>query len=253
MGRTTVDMARELARQGIISFRFDSANVGDSVPRPDAPEQILYSATQTDDAIAALDLLERFVPGPVMVAGRCSGGYVAFRAGIADERLKAVVSINPFVYYWDPKTPVMKEHVVSVPRSVDDYGQRFVNVETLKRLLRGEVDVRAAFLNIFIALGRRMSYRFAPLIELLPQKGHVAREVKQTFASFGKRNVAVTLIYSEADVGLDHMYFHFGPRGQKLERYPNVRLVMLQDADHNLTPVESRKIVLDEIVRLAKA
>ncbi len=67
-GRTTVDMARELARQGVVSLRFDSANVGDSPPRPDAPEQVLYSDTQTGDAVAALDLLEGVVAYPVMVA-----------------------------------------------------------------------------------------------------------------------------------------------------------------------------------------
>ncbi|PKA39083.1 hypothetical protein CWR43_33430 [Rhizobium sullae] len=252
-GRTTVDMSRELARQGIVSLRFDSANVGDSVPRPDAPEQVLYSASQTDDAIAALDLLETFTSGPVMVAGRCSGGYLAFRAGVADERLKAVISINPFVYYWDPKMPVRKEHVVSVPRSFDDYGQRLARLDTMKRLLRGEVDVFAALQNIFIAAGRRLSPRIAPLIELLPERGHIAREVRQSFTLFGQRKVPLTLIYSEGDVGLDHMYFHFGPGGRKLSRYPNVRMLMLQNADHNLTPPESRRIVLDEILRLAKA
>jgi hypothetical protein len=91
------------------------------------------------------------------------------------------------------------------------------------------------------------------LIELVPHRGETARHVRQSFSAFGKRKVALTLIYSEGDVGLDHMYFHFGPGGRKLHRYPNVRLVMLQDADHNLTPPESRRIVLDEIVRLAKA
>ncbi|MBB3563670.1 O-antigen/teichoic acid export membrane protein [Rhizobium sp. BK512] len=252
-GRTTVDMARELARQGVVSLRFDSANVGDSVPRPDAPEQVLYSATQTDDALASIDLLESFVAGPIMVAGRCSGGYVAFRAGIEDERLKAIVSINPFVYYWDPEMPVRREHVVSVPRSVDDYGQRMMRLDTVRRLFRGEVDVFAALQNIFIAVGRRLSPRIAPLVELIPGRRHIARQVRQSFAALGKRKVPLTLIYSEGDVGLDHMYFHFGPGGHKFARHPNVRLVMLQDADHNLTPPESRKLVLDEIVRLAKA
>ncbi|MBX5227161.1 alpha/beta fold hydrolase [Rhizobium sp. NLR9b] len=252
-GRTTVDMARELARQGVVSLRFDSANVGDSPPRPDAPEQVLYSMTQTDDAIAALDLLESIVAGPVMVAGRCSGGYVAFRAGVADERLKAVVSINPFVYYWDPKVPVRREHVVSVPRSLDDYGQRLARLDTLKRLLRGQVDVVSALRNIVIAGGRRLSPFVAPLLELLPDRRHIAREVRQSFALFGKRKVPLTLIYSEGDVGLDHVYFHFGPRGARLSRYPNVRLLMLPDADHNLTPPQSRKFVLDEIIRLARA
>ncbi|OWO96555.1 hypothetical protein B5E41_03630 [Rhizobium esperanzae] len=252
-GRTTVDMARELARHGVVSLRFDSANVGDSPPRPDAPEQVLYSMTQTDDAIAALDLLESVVAGPVMVAGRCSGGYVAFRAGVADERLKAVVSINPFVYYWDPKVPVRREHVVSVPRSLDDYGQRLARLDTLKRLLRGQVDVVSALRNIVIAGGRRLSPFVAPLLELLPDRRHIAREVRQSFALFGRRKVPLTLIYSEGDVGLDHVYFHFGPRGARLSRYPNVRLLMLPDADHNLTPPQSRKFVLDEIIRLARA
>ncbi|MGO8593989.1 hypothetical protein ACC796_36215, partial [Rhizobium ruizarguesonis] len=63
----------------------------------------------------------------------------------------------------------------------------------------------------------------------------------------------LTLIYSEGDVGLDHVYLHFGPRGARLSRYPNVRLLMLQDADHNLTPPQSRKFVLEEIIRLARA
>jgi len=252
-GRTTVDMARELARQGVVSLRFDSANVGDSPPRLDAPEQVLYSATQTEDAVAALDLLEGVVAGPVMVAGRCSGGYVAFRAGVADERLKAVVSINPFVYYWDPEIPVRREHVVSVPRSLDDYGQRLARLDTLKRLLRGQVDVLAALQNMVIAAGRRLSPWIAPLLELLPDRRHIAREVRHSFALFGKRKVPLTLIYSEGDVGLDHVYFHFGPRAGKLSRYPNVRLLMLPDADHNLTPPQSRKFVLDEIIRLARA
>lgn len=252
-GRTTVDMARELARQGVVSLRFDSANVGDSPPRLDAPEQVLYSATQTEDAVAALDLLENVVAGPVMVAGRCSGGYVAFRVGVADERLKAVVSINPFVYYWDPEIPVRREHVVSVPRSLDDYGQRLARLDTLKRLLRGQVDVLSALQNMVIAAGRRLSPWVAPLLELLPDRRHIAREVRHSFALFGKRKVPLTLIYSEGDVGLDHVYFHFGPRGSKLSRYPNVRLLMLPDADHNLTPPQSRKFVLDEIIRLARA
>ncbi|MGO7939710.1 hypothetical protein ACC731_38615, partial [Rhizobium ruizarguesonis] len=75
----------------------------------------LDSETQTGGAVAALDLLESVVAGPVRVAGRCSGGHVAFRAGVADERLTAVVSLNPFFYSLAPDMPVRREHVVSVP------------------------------------------------------------------------------------------------------------------------------------------
>jgi hypothetical protein len=252
-GRAIVDMARGLAREGVASLRFDSANVGDSTPRPDAPEQILYSATQNADARAALDLLEGMVPGPLMVAGRCSGGYLAIRSAVDDSRVKAAVSINPFVYYWDPNQPVERKHVVSVPRSFEDYGQRLSSFATIKRLLKGDIDVLAAARNVTIAFWRRMSVRIAPLLEYLPSRRHTATEVKKSFLSVGKRKVPLTLIYSEGDVGLEHMYFHFGPGGRKFVRHPNVRLVMLPDADHNLTPPQSRKTVYSEIVRLAKA
>ncbi|KRB62838.1 hypothetical protein ASE04_01285 [Rhizobium sp. Root708] len=251
-GRTIVDMARNLALEGIASLRFDSANAGDSPPRPDAPAQILYSATQNEDARAAVDLLETVVPGPLMVAGRCSGGYLAIRAAVADDRLKAAVSINPFVFYWDPDLAVEKRHVVSVPRSFEDYGERLASMDTFKRLIRGEIDIKAAIKNVVIAFARRMSVRIAPLIEYLPGRRHTAVEVKRSFSIFGKRKVPLTLIYSEGDVGLEHMYFHFGPGGRKFARHPNVRLVMLADADHNLTPPESRRTVFQEIVRLAK-
>jgi pimeloyl-ACP methyl ester carboxylesterase len=252
-GRTIVDMARDLARQGVVSLRFDSANVGDSPPRLDAPAQILYSPTQSEDVRSATDLLEGLGTGPLMVAGRCSGGYLAIRAAVSDERLKAAVSINPFVYYWDPNQAVEKKHVVSVPRSFEDYGQRIASMDTFKRLLRGEVDVKAAVRNVAIAFARRMSVRIAPLLEYLPSRRRTAVEVKKSFLAVGKRKVPLTLIYSEGDVGLEHMYFHFGPGGRKFTRYPNVRLVMLPEADHNLTPPQSRKTVLAEIVRLAKA
>lgn len=252
-GRAIVEMARNLAREGIASLRFDSANAGDSPPRPGAPEQILYSPAQYEDARCAIDLLERFARRPIMVAGRCSGGYLAFRAVVADERLRAAVSINPFVYYWDPKQAVEKKHIVSVPRSIEDYGQRLANVDTFKRLLRGDVDVKAAARNVVIAVGRRISVRIAPLLDHLPGRRHTTVEVKRSFSALEKRKVPLTLIYSEGDVGLEHMYFQFGPGGRRLARYPNVRLVMLGDADHNLTPPGSRKTVFDEIVRLARS
>ncbi|MDM9621322.1 oligosaccharide flippase family protein [Rhizobium sp. S96] len=251
-GRTIANMARDLARQGIISLRFDSANVGDSPPRLDAPDQILYAPSQSEDARAAIDFLEGFSHRPLMLAGRCSGGYLAVRAAADDERVKAAVSINPFVYYWDPEQAVQKKHVVSVPRSFEDYGQRF-SLHTFKRIIRGEIDVKAAAKNVIIAFARRMSVRVAPLLEYLPSRRKTTVEVRNSFTTFGKRKLPLTLIYSEGDVGLEHMYFYFGPGARKLARHPNVRLVMLPDADHNLTPPESRKTVFAEIARLAKS
>ena len=57
-GRINLHLARELARSGITSFRFDTANVADSPPRPGFPEEVLYTDSQQDDIREALDFLE---------------------------------------------------------------------------------------------------------------------------------------------------------------------------------------------------
>jgi O-antigen/teichoic acid export membrane protein/pimeloyl-ACP methyl ester carboxylesterase len=249
-GGTTVGIARDLARRGIASLRFDSANVADSPPSPDAPERVLYSYTQSRDATAALDVLESFRPGPMMVAGRCSGGYVAFRAGLRDKRISAILAVNPFVFYWDPAVKV-PEDISVVPRSLNDYGTRFTRVETLKRLVNGEVNVRAAIRNMTVAMWRRLSFRAAPLLMYLPGRHVVAREVKRSFTAYEQDQVPITVMYSEADVGLEHLYFHFGANGRKLGRYKNVQLIFMPETDHNLTPPAARQRLFDEIFKLA--
>ena len=251
-GRSGVNMARDLARHGIASFRYDTANVGDSVPLPGAPRQILYSTSQNRDVDAALDLMERELGGKVLVSGRCSGGYLALRNAVRDQRLKAVVSVNPFVLYWDPERPV-DAGLQFVPRSLDDYGQRLARFETLKRLFAGQIDIPAAARNIAIAVGKRLARKATLLMRELPGKRHIHREVKDSFRIFHERQMPISLIYSEGDVGLDDLHLHFGEQGSGLKNYGNVTLTMLPDTDHNLTPAVSRRVVFNEILRLARA
>ncbi|MBL0370529.1 polysaccharide biosynthesis C-terminal domain-containing protein [Rhizobium sp. KVB221] len=250
-GGSMVAMARQLARHGIASMRYDSSNIADSPPRPDAPDRVLYSETQNEDAVAALDVLEAHKPGPLMVAGRCSGGYVAFRTGLVDRRLSAIVTVNPFVFYWNPDEKV-PEDISVVPRSLEDYGNRFARVETLKRLFKGEINIRAALRNMIVAMSRRISFRIAPLLMHLPGRSTVAREVKRSFAHYHQKSIPVTVMYSERDVGLEHLYFHFGANGRRISRYENVELIMMPQTDHNLTPARARRRLFDEIFKLAK-
>ncbi|MNL87097.1 hypothetical protein D3C87_2160900 [compost metagenome] len=49
-----------------------------------------------------------------------------------------------------------------------------------------------------------------------------------------------------------HFSEHFGKTGGALSRYPNVRLTMLADTDHNLTPPAARQVLLDAVVSVAR-
>lgn len=250
-GRSGTNTARALAKLGIASFRFDAANVGDSVPAPDAPQQVLYSETQKRDVKAALDLMETHLTGDLMIAGRCSGGYLALRSAAEDPRVKAVLSVNPFAFYWDPAVP-FHSSLQFLPRSLDAYGQRMARLDTLRRLFAGQIDIPAAAKNVAIAIWLRFARRLAWLVRLLPGKRHIHREVKKTFNTYEQRNIPVSLIYSEGDVGLNDLHLHFGDQGKGIGGYRNVKLVMLPDTDHNITPASSKAVVFSEIVRLAK-
>ncbi len=123
-------------------------------PVPDLPDQVLYAETQYDDVEAALAVLEERMLLPCVAAGRCSGGYLAFSCLIKDHRIAGACLANPFVFYWDPRRKV-EDSLAVVPRSLDTYTHRLFQVQTLRRMMRGDVDVKNAVRNFAIVGARR--------------------------------------------------------------------------------------------------
>ncbi|MDL2404155.1 alpha/beta hydrolase [Rhizobium calliandrae] len=249
-GRMSVTMARSLARDGIPSLRFDTANVADSPPLPDAQEQVLYSPDQNQDVSAAFDLLEAEKLLPAFSVGRCSGGYLAFQSAVRDSRCSGLITVNPYSFFWDETQPV-DEALRFVPRSLETYGQKFLQFETLKRLYGGQIDAKSAARNIVVALARRAARLGRPLLGVLPFFAGEHETVMNCFRLLAKRKVDISLIYSAHDIGLDHFREHFGEEGAGLKNFPDVRLTIIPDADHNLTPPYARKVYLREVREMA--
>lgn len=95
--RLHVRIARELARRGFASLRFDVSGVGDSPPRTDG---LPLRAAALGDIREALD----FVAGRVgastfILIGLCSGADLAFRAALADQRIVGAVLIDGLPYH----------------------------------------------------------------------------------------------------------------------------------------------------------
>lgn len=251
-GRSGADLARSLAKAGVASLRYDAANVGDSPPVSGAAPQVLYSPDQIEDARQAIDLLEsRLGAGPLVLFGRCSGAYVALRAAHTDPRVSAFMAVNPYTFYWDPAKPV-DGALTFVPRSLDDYGQRLAQLGTFKRLLKGEVDVPAAARNISLALFRRLQAKLKPVLRFIDSAGPVHHETMEMFRTYALRETAARLAYSEGDVGVEALRHHFGNAGEKLSPFPNVKLVMIPDADHNLTPQAAKDQAMAELMELVR-
>ncbi|WP_246704517.1 serine aminopeptidase domain-containing protein [Rhizobium sp. P32RR-XVIII] len=245
-GRTSVKMARELARDGIPSLRFDNANVADSPPTPGAPEQVLYFKGQNDEITAALDLLESCKLLPAVLVGRCSGGYLAFQASLSDKRSRGLVAANPYVLHWDGSLTV-DASLRHVPRSLETYGLKLLQLETLRRLLRGDIDGPRAIKNFTTSVIRRAIRHSRPLLDFLPFRSPERNAILELFQSLKARKVDVSLIYTARDTGLEQFNDHFGKEGSHLKRYSNVRLSIIPEADHNLTQAHAQTFYLQEV------
>lgn len=250
-GRSSVMMARNLAAAGVASLRFDGANIGDSPPVPGVPDQVLYQDSQIDDVRAALDFLARRDLTPVVVSGRCSGGYLTFKSAVADQRVSGAIAVNPFVFHWQQGRDI-DESLRYMPRSLDVYREKMFQPETFRRLLQGRVDVKRAIANMGRAFWRRVARKATPILQMLPGSGGEYAEVRKSFQSLAERKMSLYLLYSENDVGFEHFAEHFGPKGQGLRRYPNVRLSIVPEADHNFTPAPARRAYLNALIDMAR-
>ena len=250
-GRIGAEACRALAREGIASLRFDYANAADSPPLPGAPAQILYSPAQNLDVSAGVDLLERKGHGPIIIAGRCSGGYLAFRSILLDSRLKGAVAANPYVFYWDGKQKV-EDLLRFVPKPLGNYGAMLLNAQTWKRMLSGEIDVKAGLVNITRGLAKRMLHCSERVLQTFPFLSREYREVHSAFNYLQARQADISLLYADDDPGMAHLEHHFGERGRKVTAaYPGVRLELIPATDHNLSTPAAREIFVREVREMA--
>lgn len=246
-GRTTVDMARRLARDGVSSLRFDIANAGDSPPIPGMPEQVLYSRAPEMDVADALDYLDAIGLGRPVVAGRCSGAFLGLHCAVLDERISGAVLVNPVTFYWAPELSV-EDVVREGNRTLEDYGSRAMRLDTFKRLFRGELDIRAILRNLMRGVGGRVRGLARKLLRRRTVEG---RAIYSAFDELKLRQVPLTLIYAEKDSGREHFNFYFDQAGDKVQGFDNMKVAIIPDADHNLTPEHARRVYIDAIRSLA--
>ncbi|MGK9051403.1 alpha/beta fold hydrolase [Neorhizobium petrolearium] len=242
-GRSTVETARSLAREGISSLRFDCANVADSPPLAGHTGQVLYDPVQVADVREAIDFLESRGMAPVVTAGRCSGAYLGFQSALDDPRIVGLVGVNPVVFQWEEGRSV-DEALENPVQTLEHYGRRLFERETLMRILRGEVDVVQKAGEIFRRLAKRA---VQPLAQAVGGLSVRERAVLAGFRKLHGRGVRVSLLYSAGDIGLEELSHFFGRDAKGMRRFPNVTFSVVQDADHNFTPRHARMAYLGAV------
>ena len=108
--RIWVDIARRWAELGVTTLRLDLATIGDS----DGEERTylsgeLHSSTFAAQLRGALDALQRSGRSGFLLCGLCSSAFWSFHAALEDERVDALLLLNPSVLFWSDGVSVVRD------------------------------------------------------------------------------------------------------------------------------------------------
>jgi pimeloyl-ACP methyl ester carboxylesterase len=240
--RMHVDMARELARSGIASLRFDLAGIGDSEASWDGPPH-LYSAL-SEDMRAAIDWLHARGIHDLTVFGTCSGAYQAFHAAISDRRITRIALVNQLCFLWGPAYAMQLEawrrtKATEIAARTD-----------ARDTAIGALSARGLSARVLLKAKQLMKFALRHATNLLVG-GTMAWSgknlVERWFEDLSRRGTQILLVYGENDPGLDELERYLGPGGCRATALPGVTKQLIENTDHTFTPVEARQRLRDAL------
>lgn len=226
-GRQTTDLARLLAARGVKSLRMDLRGVGDSEDRSDGTPP-LYNLDALDEVKPAIDRLDDGCG--VLVTGNCSGAFLGFHLLCTDARVRTAVLSNLYCFDWDPKTDLAAALKPSF-RSPAAYASLLRQPDAWRRVLRGEVNVRAIASRLAGIGLSRLRQTGAAILQQFPSAGSVAGRV----AAIRRRGGRIVLVFSAGEAGLGEIAAHLGRSAATVARRLGQPVVVLPETDHNLS------------------
>jgi pimeloyl-ACP methyl ester carboxylesterase len=247
--RFYVELARELARAGIPSLRFDLRNLGDSRIGSSPAENHPYPITAVEDirhAVRWLTTAKGYES--CVVAGLCSGAHAAFHAAsqIEEPAVSGVVSINPLTFHFEQGMSLDTPQSHQTTRDAHYYQQALTDPARWLKLLRGESEV----LYILRFMGRRLSQLVADRTRWsmhalgLLRHGPL-RDDLQSIDGFGR---TIHFVFSSTDPGAEILRRGAGSSLKWLTRKGTAKTSTVLDADHTFSKKEHRDAAIALVV-----
>jgi hypothetical protein len=245
--RMNVNLARQLASQGYLTFRFDVAGLGESRATPGTRENRIYSKDSVADVQSAMTLLGqiRSVSRFVLV-GLCSGAYLAFHTTVEDRRVAGQVLLSSYAFEWkegDSVTPTERKPY----DSTRTYLHALLDYRVWLRALKGEVDLRGIAGILVERLQTRIDSELPFLTARLRGRRRRQNDVERAFNELCDRGVQSLLVSSFNDGGLDMITRYLGNDARRMRARKEFTLEIPSGADHTFSSLVSQKI-LSEII-----
>jgi pimeloyl-ACP methyl ester carboxylesterase len=241
--RMYVTMARAWAERGFRVLRLDFSGVGDSLPRPGAKENDIYSRLCFEETRAALDFLGRRGATRFVLLGLCSGAYVAYHTAVADPRVSGVVLVNTATFHW--KEGDSLEIKTRAPgNSTRFYTRAIFWPSTWARLLRGNIDVKTISRELLSRARARARREANEWLARLQNQDAETSDVGRGFRKLVARGTRCLLVFGSFEVGIDVVESHLGPGARRMRGEAGFRMDLVDGVDHTFTPLWSQRHLL---------
>jgi alpha-beta hydrolase superfamily lysophospholipase len=233
--RMYVPLAREHAAQGRVVLRFDLDGIGDSEAAPGQPPNESFPDGMLDDLRDAVALVRRDAPArPVIVAGLCSGGWLAIDAARQGVGIDAFVAINPPLFLRDNAGREWVTHGAELERYQQSVWHPAKWMGALRRPGVGITVIRVLAKTIL----RRTLAAIARL-RRTPQPGTLAADL----ASIAARGIQGHFVFSRGDAGLAYLQLHAATalRRKNIRRF--VACTVVDGAGHTFRPQAAQAVM----------
>jgi alpha-beta hydrolase superfamily lysophospholipase len=239
--RTYVPLARHWAARGHHVLRFDLGGIGDSAPPPGAAGNVLYPGHMLDDACEAIGFVRKeAMHRQVIVAGLCSGGWLAFQAARNGLAVDAIVAINPPMYLRERDAGVQW---LTEGDELERYQHSLRDPSKWLKALSGGAAY-ASFMRLSAsALRRSVAARVSGVLgEALPEG--LANDL-WTIASRGIRSL---FVFSRGDDGLQYFQQHAQPALRRASVRDFVQQLVVEGAGHTFRPRAAQQTLREILI-----
>ena len=193
--RMAVELARKLASFGISSFRMDVSGVGDSQVREGRSMNQVYYLPAVEDVKQAIDaVVGRGFEG-VMLAGLCSGGYLAYNTAAIDPRVRILAITNLLRFIWLPTDTLEGGNNISAA-SLEAYGRKVRQWKTWRRLFKWQINMRYLSFAIGTRVTRSFKRKVPEMFYKLLHPGKGSNPVQRDCLAMLKRGTQIKMMYS---------------------------------------------------------
>jgi alpha-beta hydrolase superfamily lysophospholipase len=133
--RMWVEIARRWAARGVPTLRIDLSPIADSDEDASPDVGARFVPEYVDETCAVLEMLRaRGLPTRFVLGGLAAGAYWSMHAALRDERIAAIIMLNPRALIWSEQ--------VQVGRDMRSLSRQLPHSSTLRKVLSGEIAPR---------------------------------------------------------------------------------------------------------------